>query len=219
MNKSTILLLGSLAVALVPVSYYFLSGNGPSGLAATSLTGSPPSRLEIANEKMRSESAVFDAADAPQTVADAAPPSTRAPAVSGTAGQTAENPLTPRHGGSNSTGKTTPLAVTNVPHPSIPAGPIFEIPLGLQVPAVLIETDPSLQFSPLQEELVRGAREQFLADLDQSRTGTPAAPAVDGTAWKNAQANADTRFRKLFGDAAYLRQSLNAAKIAPTTAE
>jgi len=111
------------------------------------------------------------------------------------------------------------MAVAGVSPPASPAGPVFELPLGLQVPAVLMPTDGALQWTPIQEALVKQTREQFLEDLQQGGTGDPSAPAVDGRVWKNAQENADGRFRKLFGDAAFLRQSLNAAKIAPTPVE
>ena len=136
-----------------------------------------------------------------------------------TRGEAPENPSTPRLGASSVTAKNPPTAVASVSPPATPSGPVFELPLGLQVPAVLMATDVALQFSPIQEALVKQTREQFLEDLQQGGAGDPSAPAVDGRAWKNAQENADGRFRKLFGDAAFLRQSLNAAKIAPTTVE
>ena len=250
MNKSTTLLIGSLTLGALAVSYCFLGGTESAPPAAVSWEESQPLRMEFGEKALRKAPVSIDAADLPedppQAVIDGATLAVagRGDSMVPTRGEAPENPSTPRLGASSVTAKNPPMAVAGVSPPASPAGPassvtaknpptavasvsppatpsgpVFELPLGLQVPAVLMATDVALQFSPIQEALVKQTREQFLEDLQQGGAGDPSAPAVDGRAWKNAQENADGRFRKLFGDAAFLRQSLNAAKIAPTTVE
>jgi len=225
MNKSTTLLLGSLSLAALAVSYCFLGGTESAPPAAVSFEEGQPLRMEFGEKALRNQPSGSAGADLPEeppaAVIDGAPLAVagRGDSLVPTGGEVPENPSTPRLGASSFTAKTTPMAVAGVSPPASPAGPVFELPLGLQVPAVLMPTDGALQWTPIQEALVKQTREQFLEDLQQGGTGDPSAPAVDGRVWKNAQENADGRFRKLFGDAAFLRQSLNAAKIAPTPVE
>ena len=225
MNKSTTLLIGSLTLGALAVSYCFLGGTESAPPAAVSWEESQPLRMEFGEKALRKAPVSIDSADLPedppQAVIDGATLAVagRGDSMVPTRGEAPENPSTPRLGASSVTAKNPPTAVASVSPPATPSGPVFELPLGLQVPAVLMATDVALQFSPIQEALVKQTREQFLEDLQQGGAGDPSAPGVDGRAWKNAQENADGRFRKLFGDAAFLRQSLNAAKIAPTTVE
>ncbi|MCX6976491.1 MAG: hypothetical protein NTX04_00830, partial [Verrucomicrobia bacterium] len=214
-----------LILAALSVSYYFLGGTKSAPPAASLMEEGQSLRMEFGEKALRREPASGAGADLPEeppaVVIDGATLAVagRGDSMVTAGGQAPENPASPRLGASSFTAKTTPMAVASVSPPASPAGPVFELPLGLQVPAVMIATDASLQFSPIQEALVKQTREQFLEDLQQGGGGDPSAPGVDGTAWKNAQTNADGRFRKLFGDSAFLRQSLNAAKIAPTPVE
>jgi hypothetical protein len=250
MKKSTTLLLGSLTLVALAVSYCFLGGTKSAPPAAVSWEESQPLRMEFGEKALRNQPSGSAGADLseepPAAVIDGAPLAVagRGDSLVPAGGEAPENPSTARLGassftakttpmavasvsppaspagrGSSDTAKTTPMAVAGVSPPASPAGPVFELPLGLQVPAVLMPTDGALQWTPIQEALVKQTREQFLEDLQQGGAGDPSAPSVGGRAWKNAQENADGRFRKLFGDDAFLRQSLKAAKIAPTTVE
>ena len=228
MNKSTTLLLGSLTLAALAVSYCFLGGTESAPPAASLMEEGQALRMEFGEKALRKAPDSIEAIEAgevpenpPAVVIDGAtlPTVERVDSRVTARGEAPENPSTPRLGASSFTAKNPPTVVASVSPPATPSGPVFELPLGLQVPAVLMATDVALQFSPIQEALVKQTREQFLEDLQQGGAGDPSAPGVDGRAWKNAQENADGRFRKLFGDAAFLRQSLNAAKITPTPVE
>lgn len=213
MHKSTALLCGSLALAVATIGYYALDTDDrpfpPAELPAEGPAKSPQNSFRSAAAPAvtaptagESEPAATDVAAAPVVSKVTGDPSPAGSSMTAAAARPADV-------AASGSGARPPQTV------AAPArqAQVFGLPPGLQAPAALIETDPSLKLSPLQEDLKKEITKQFLAAINGGVTGASEGAVVEADAWTAAQARADSRFRKLFGDAAYMSQSLNAARI------
>jgi hypothetical protein len=104
---------------------------------------------------------------------------------------------------------------TTIAPPSASLGErVFDLGPGMQAPAAVMPTDPALPLTPRQETLKAGMARDFLAVIDRVQSDPAHPPELLGDTWIAAQRRADERFRLMFGDAAYLRQSAAAARAA-----
>lgn len=87
--------------------------------------------------------------------------------------------------------------------------PVFEVEPGVLVPVALAPSASSVGLSPRQENLKNGIANKF---LDEMQNAPAEDPEVLSRQWSDKQEEADISYRKLFGDIAYQRQSLDNAK-------
>jgi hypothetical protein len=219
MNKSSVVLLGSVALATATISYYELMpersrpstaepalSQGPSGPdSRPAVTGRMEAERRDSDREENESSRVA-------TNVRGTPAASDIPHARPSARGAAQEPTQVASRTASQIGAGARLPAT-VPTPVAQPARIFEVPAELQVPAALVETDPALGLSPAQENLKNEIMRQFLQAVTDGGGAAKAAPAVDGATWDGAQAWADARFRKLFGDEAYNRQCLNIARI------
>ena len=91
---------------------------------------------------------------------------------------------------------------------SQPGPPILEITPGIPLPAVLLAQDDPL--SPQAEAIKDRIAEEFEDAITQ--TSNPEKPKVHPDAFRAARDRADDRYRMFFGDTAYNRMTMSAAK-------
>ena len=245
MNKSTPLLLGSLALAVAALAHYSRGTSDSdswTGLASRKPAASLPQQPQTKSPQhfflpgssspapapmtdttrvgtKESRAVALDVVPTPVVLAvtgDASPAGLSATgnAASRSPRSTAA-PTSPQAASSSGT-STLPLPAETQPDEHVQ---VFELPLGLKVPASLVESDPTPDIFPLHEDLKKEITEHFLQAIDSNVASSSAGTVADGDAWVAAQTSSDARFRKLFGDAVYQRQNLKGARIALGLAE
>ena len=103
-------------------------------------------------------------------------------------------------------------AVTGATAASHAGERVFELAPGVQAPAALAAADPALSLTPQQEALMAQIAGQFADEIERVAADPSAEPESIGQVWVAAQEDADARFRKMFGDAAYVRQKAAVAR-------
>jgi hypothetical protein len=225
MNKSTALLLGSAAIAAMAIlsclltpgdARFAATGPAPGEPAAPHLEASSPGRGLAASRVPAGPNGVGDTSAAGSRGSgnpvhrDHLRANAPLSAISAAQGISATTPDMARV----SVADHLPMEFLGQP-PLVGQGggmQEFDLPPGLRVPAALVAPDPVHPLAAGQEQISNQIKARFLGAVNGSATDTPDGPVVGAGTWTAAQKWADNRYRTLFGDAAYQRQSLEAAR-------
>lgn len=89
---------------------------------------------------------------------------------------------------------------------------IFELAPGMLAPAAVATTHEALPLNPAQETLKEKIADEFAREIEGALADPITTSKALGETWSHAQKRADERFRLMFGNAAFVKQSAAAAR-------